>query len=602
MATSVRMLAADESGGHIVDEEDASRLERQPPSRLEHCQGASHVGEAGDLDDRRAEQIASRPVHRDDRLGDVVSLDLVGVADDPRRIADDNGTRGDVPRHHGARAHARPGADRRPCEDDRSGTDRSACLEGRQPGRSQVVTGEAWQGFVEGHVGTHERVTLEPNPARESHPRPDRHAVAHDRTILERDAVPDLAVAADHGTAVDTDESSDGRSLTDLIGLYDCAAVHDDASLSWMTGSSSAHASHDGTVGRSHAAGSLIDAIREPVTDGSSRMETRDVLDCSLVIPVYKNEENIPDLLEALEGVASRVTGLEVVFVVDGSPDRSHELLAQSLPTASYEAQLLRHSRNFGAFAAVRTGLAAAQGRSLAVMAADLQEPPELIVEFFGRLQSGETDLVLGQRTNRDDPVVARVTSALFWRAYRSWVIPDMPAGGVDVFGCTAEVRDAVLELGETNSSLIAQLFWVGFRREFVPYDRRRRERGSSAWSLRRRFRYMADSIFSFSDLPILVLVWAGVVGLAFSMLIGTATLIARLAGAIEEPGFATIVVAVTFLFSLLITTQGIIGMYLWRAFENTKRKPNAIVMSRTSWPALEPSHGMTEEPERFSI
>lgn len=304
----------------------------------------------------------------------------------------------------------------------------------------------------------------------------------------------------------------------------------------------------------------------------------------SLVVPVYDNEGTIPALLEALASLSLHVDDLEVVFVVDGSPDGSGELLAAQAPMQPHATQVIYHSRNFGAFAAIRTGLAHARGGHVAVMAADLQEPPELMLQFFEELATDEIDVIFGVRAARHDPWPTRTVSGLYWNLYRRFVVPDVPPGGVDVFACNERVRHSVLELGESNSSLVAQLFWVGFRRSFVTYTRREREHGSSGWSLRRRFRYMADSIFSFSDLPILVVVWSGIIGVTFSVLVGAATLGARLAGVIQVPGFTTIVLVVTFLFSLLLTTQGIIGMYLWRAFENTKRKPGAIVMRQRVW------------------
>src|SRR5262245_49343053 len=110
---------------------------------------------------------------------------------------------------------------------------------------------------------------------------------------------------------------------------------------------------------------------------------TEAVYDCSLIIPVYKNEENIDDLLMALGSLQKTLEGsLEVVFVVDGSPDRSYLLLAQALPTSPFPSQLLALSRNFGSFAAIRHGIEVAQGKYCAVMAADLQEPPELVQSF----------------------------------------------------------------------------------------------------------------------------------------------------------------------------------------------------------------------------
>ena len=143
----------------------------------------------------------------------------------------------------------------------------------------------------------------------------------------------------------------------------------------------------------------------------------------SLVIPVYRTESGIQALIDSISEVQPLMPGeLEVVFVVDGSPDRSYELLAQALPTMPFRSVLVELSRNFGAFAAVRQGLLTASGDYFAVMAADLQEPPELVVEFFDRLVSGEGDVVLGERITRSDPRTTRATSNLYWRSYRRLV------------------------------------------------------------------------------------------------------------------------------------------------------------------------------------
>src|SRR5712692_7305047 len=130
----------------------------------------------------------------------------------------------------------------------------------------------------------------------------------------------------------------------------------------------------------------------------------------SLVIPVYRNEDSLEALLVMLAKLASTLEApLEVVFVVDGSPDRCFEILRQRLPQTPFRSRLILHSRNFGSFAAIRTGLRDGEGTYFAVMAADLQEPPELIAEFFRVLRTDEADLVLGTREGRDDPLTGRL-------------------------------------------------------------------------------------------------------------------------------------------------------------------------------------------------
>ncbi len=194
--------------------------------------------------------------------------------------------------------------------------------------------------------------------------------------------------------------------------------------------------------------------------------------------------------------------------MVDGSPDRCYPLLQECLPGASFASKLLLLSRNFGSFPAIRAGLAAATGPFFAVMAADLQEPPELAETFFRTLESEQLDIIIGTRSQRADPLISRIASGLYWKLYRKFIQRDIPPGGVDVFGCNKAFRDLFLTLDESNTSLVGLLFWLGFRRKTVSYDRRAREHGKSAWTFQGKLRYLMDSVFAFSDLPIRLLVF----------------------------------------------------------------------------------------------
>jgi glycosyltransferase involved in cell wall biosynthesis len=305
----------------------------------------------------------------------------------------------------------------------------------------------------------------------------------------------------------------------------------------------------------------------------------------SLVVPVYGNEGAIDALLEAVRDLARRAGGdFEAVFVVDGSPDRSYALLRERLPTAGFDARLLSLSRNFGAFAAIRSGLEAARGRIVAVMAADLQEPPELVLEFLQVLSKGEADVAFGVRASRADPLGARLTSGLFWSVYRRFVMPDIPPGGVDIFALTADFRDRLLSLRESNTSLLAQLFWLGGRRAFVPYERRARVHGKSGWTLRKKLRYLSDSVFAFTDLPVRLLFWTGMLALFVAVVFGAVVLAARISGWVEVPGYAATILTILFFGALNALGLGVVGTYAWRAFENTKARPLAVVQTDESF------------------
>ncbi len=299
----------------------------------------------------------------------------------------------------------------------------------------------------------------------------------------------------------------------------------------------------------------------------------------SLVVPVYRNEDNIAELVAAVSNLASQLTSpFEAVFVIDGSPDRSGTMLQDAVQSLPFECTIIYHSRNFGAFQAIRTGMQASKGRHVAVMAADLQEPPELVLSMFEALALDEADIVFGKRSRRRDAPFTTLSSNVYWALYRRFVVKDVPPGGVDIFACNRHVLNAVLAIEEPNGSLISQLFWVGFRRKFIPYDRRARIHGNSAWSLAKRFEYMLDSIFSYTDLPIMLILWIGAIGSVFSVTLGLWTAISRLFGHIDESGYTTLLLLVLIFGSMILLVQGVLGCYIWRISENTKRRPMTLV------------------------
>ncbi|MBT9173983.1 MAG: putative glycosyltransferase CsbB [Syntrophomonadaceae bacterium] len=299
----------------------------------------------------------------------------------------------------------------------------------------------------------------------------------------------------------------------------------------------------------------------------------------SVVIPVYKNEASIPRLLQALSEMSLELNGqMEAVFVVDGSPDQSYALLRAALDGLDFSAQVLVHSRNFGSFPAIRSGLIAARGDYFGVMAADLQEPPELLIAFFKALEADECDVTIGTRTGRNDPLMSRMASRTFWGPYQRLVVHDMPEGGVDVFGCNRVFRDQLLKLEESRSSLIALIFWLGFRRKLVSYERLERQEGKSSWILRKKIDYMMDSIFAFTDYPIRLLIRIGMVGCTLSVVLGALVLAGHLTGRITVPGYAATMLVVLFFGTLNLLGLGLVGHYAWRGYENSKQRPLAVV------------------------
>lgn len=305
----------------------------------------------------------------------------------------------------------------------------------------------------------------------------------------------------------------------------------------------------------------------------------------SVVVPVYGNEATVETVVDRLTAVAEKLDGpMEVVFVIDGSPDRSELVLGRVLPRALIASQLVVHSRNFGSFPAIRTGMAAARGQYIGVMAADLQEPPELLASFFEQLASGDYDIAVGRRESREDPALSSVMSRAFWALYRRVINPEIPPGGVDVFGCTAEVAARVLALDEAHSSLVGLLYWVGYRRVEVPYSRVEREHGTSGWSFRKKVRYLLDSVFSFTDLPVAVLTGVGVAGMILTVVASLAVFVGWLSDSVDVSGYTPLMLAILLSTFTLLYGLGVVGSYVWRTYENSKGRPTSIVMSHETF------------------
>jgi glycosyltransferase involved in cell wall biosynthesis len=311
--------------------------------------------------------------------------------------------------------------------------------------------------------------------------------------------------------------------------------------------------------------------------------ETTVAPEYSIVIPVYGNEESIDSLFVALNAICLELDHeTEVIFVNDASPDNSSVAIANRALTAKFRVRLLSHSRNFGAFAAIRTGLRVAEGKFIGVISADLQEPPELLIAFFEKLRGNSADIIFGSRSTRNDPLRTIFFAKCYWLMYRKFVNSEVPKNGIDVFACTSQVAKIINRLNETNTSLIGMLFWIGFRREFLPYDRLPRPFGKSSWTFRMKFQYMLNSVYAFSDLPIRIIRTIGFVGATFSLFLSSVVLLALMSGQIQVPGYVPTIIAILFGNSAILIALGILGSYIWRIYENSQGRPFAITYNES--------------------
>jgi polyisoprenyl-phosphate glycosyltransferase len=311
----------------------------------------------------------------------------------------------------------------------------------------------------------------------------------------------------------------------------------------------------------------------------------------SVVVSVYRNAPTLPAVVEQLGNLARELDGpLEVIFVIDGSPDRSVSILRELLPSAPFSSQLIALSRNFGAESAMKFGVGASGGEFVANLAADLQEPISLIRDIFAALATGEYDIAVGVREKRLDPLAQTLNARIFWGFYRRVVMREIPEGGVSVFGCTRQVADEFIALEESHSNPVGLLYWLGFRRIEIPYIRGARLEGKSAWTFGMKVRSLMNSIYSFTDLPVTVITVVGAVGVVVSFGLGVSILIAAVAGHISVRGYASLMLVLIAIGSSVLLSLGVIGSYVWRTYENTKQRPSAIPMSRETFGPGSPS------------
>lgn len=302
----------------------------------------------------------------------------------------------------------------------------------------------------------------------------------------------------------------------------------------------------------------------------------------SLVVPLYKTGVYTQPVIERWQSLQTSLNSeIELVCVDDGCPDGSGKLMEEALAQQGLPGKVAFLSRNFGSFEAIRAGMSECSGDAIVVMAADLQEPADLTEDMFRELKTGEVDVIVGSRAARKgDPIFSAMFSKMFWWFFRKFVIKNIPKGGVDIFGCTKTVAQSILTLSERNTSLIGLLFWIGYRRKNLEYERQKRSSGKSGWSFSRKLKYMMDSVFAFTDLPIKLLSAIGLVGMVVSVALGLLIFTMRITGQIQTVGYSALMVAILAQTSLMLLALSIVGDYVWRTFENSKRRPGFIVRS----------------------
>jgi polyisoprenyl-phosphate glycosyltransferase len=298
----------------------------------------------------------------------------------------------------------------------------------------------------------------------------------------------------------------------------------------------------------------------------------------SIVVPVYNEEDSLAELVRRLTGLLDRLDGPgETILVDDGSSDRSYELMLEA-HEADPRLKILRLSRNFGHQLAVTAGLDAASGDAVIVMDADLQDPPEVVPDLIARWREGY-EVVYAVRERREgEGWLKRTTAAWFYRVLRRVASVQMPVDAGDFRLVDRQALDAFRSMRERSRYVRGMFSWVGFRQTGVLYKRPERFAGEPKYSFRKSLRLAVDGIVSFSNAPLrLALVW-GFVFSFVSFVIGIAAIVSKLAGAFTVPGWASILVVVSFLGGIQLMLMGMMGLYIGRIYEEVKARPLYLI------------------------
>ncbi len=304
-------------------------------------------------------------------------------------------------------------------------------------------------------------------------------------------------------------------------------------------------------------------------------------LSLSIVIPVFNESEAIPVFLNAISSqVCSKLSfPIEIIFINDGSSDDTMQvLLAQQIPNKNCIIKVIDLSRNFGKEAAMTAGLHASNGQMVVPMDVDLQDPPELILEMIRMWQAGY-DVVLCRRSNRDaDHWLKRFTANLFYKLHNKISEPVIPDNVGDFRLMDRIVVDALDQLVESRRFMKGLFSWAGFKTATVDYARPIRIVGESKFNGWRLWNFALEGVTSFSIAPLVIWTYAGFLIAIFSVTYGSIILIRSLIFGIDVPGYASLLVTMTFLGGIQLMGIGVLGEYLGRTYLESKRRPVYLV------------------------
>ncbi len=301
----------------------------------------------------------------------------------------------------------------------------------------------------------------------------------------------------------------------------------------------------------------------------------------SIVVPCFNEEEVLPLTHAHLRSVLENIPyDTEIVYVDDGSRDKTGEML-EAMHAEDERVKVLRLSRNYGHQIAVTAGLDAAQGDAVVLIDADLQDPPEVILEMIERWRDGY-DVAYGQRIDREGETAFKLwTAKLFYRLINRLSNIQIPLDTGDFRLMDRKVVDGLCLMREQDRFIRGMVTWTGFRQTAVPYHRASRAAGETKYPFSKMLRFAIDAIISFSTVPLRLATAVGFIASAFALVVMGYSLLAVVLQLPLEPGWASLLISVSFIGGCQLICLGIIGEYVGRIYREAKRRPLYLLRTR---------------------
>jgi dolichol-phosphate mannosyltransferase len=306
----------------------------------------------------------------------------------------------------------------------------------------------------------------------------------------------------------------------------------------------------------------------------------------SIAIPIFNEQENIEILYEKISDVAQQLTtfdSYEIIAINDGSSDDSLKKL-ESIAATDPHLKIISFARNFGHEAATTAGLQHASGTAVAIMDADLQDPPELLLQFEQVLKQGY-DIAYGQRKKRlNESFFKKLTSKLFYPLFRWLTNVDMPRDVGDCCMLSRRALNAFKNLHERSLFVRGMIYWSGLSKKAVPFVRQKRAGGKTKYNYLKLSKFALDNIITFSTTPMYLIILLSSLSITACTVGAIVALIMKIKGLVVMTGWTSLLMSMLFLFSVTLFFLGIIGLYIGKIFEEVKQRPRYLVIKKINF------------------